>query len=221
MKRSITSILSLFLALPLMAGAMSCSDEKDAITGADGGTGGSTSGTGGATTGSGGTTAGSGGARGGSGGTTAGTGGSVGTDAGTDATTDTPVPTPLWSAAKAKSLSAQETSGFIAGPASCTNYTLVIATKAFTASDCSATVPRVSRTLTDAEFGTVDAAMAKLKVTTQTNCGADKGVLEIRVKGNDGTETWFRDSFYACQAGGGIFVDNIDSPIAALRALAN
>ena len=53
-----------------------------------------------------------------------------------------------------------------------------------------------SRTLTDAEFKTVTAALGKVQVTHGNNCGFDGNVITLDVQNEDGVEL-YADDFYA------------------------
>jgi hypothetical protein len=107
------------------------------------------------------------------------------------------------------------------------HYTLDVATKGFTFQRCAAgatsTDPLVldsgSRTIDATEYAKVDAAMKALVVATEKNCGADKGVYTVTVTSPRGASTYY-DSFYACNGGGKIYVDNIDGVFSALGMLA-
>ena len=54
-------------------------------------------------------------------------------------------------------------------------------------------------TLPDAQWTSIDAAVAGVKVSGKTNCGADADHRELTVVSADGSLT-YGDDFYACQA---------------------
>jgi hypothetical protein len=108
------------------------------------------------------------------------------------------------------------------------HYTVDIKTSAFTFARCAAgTTPSDplqlltgNRTLTPAQLATVDAAMKQLTPPKDPKaCGADKGVYTVTVK-TPRDELTYYDSFYVCNGGGKLYVDNIDGVFAALTALA-
>jgi hypothetical protein len=142
-----------------------------------------------------------------------------------DAKPDTTPPNPnvIWDPANAKALRAYETSGFSsANSFGCNNYVLDVATKSLTLTNsCPAGAPPApkTRTLTTAEYAMVDAAMAKLTISSNTGCGADKGDMTVEVETTDGTKTMYWDSFYACRGTGRKFVDMIDGVMSTLRTL--
>lgn len=78
-----------------------------------------------------------------------------------------------------------------------------------------------SRTLTEAELATVDAAMNEVTAATHDFCGADKPYLYLEVtSASQGTKKYL-DSFYSCQGGSDTYVDNIDGVFSAFRDLAH
>jgi len=157
-----------------------------------------------------------------------------GTDAGPDATADASVD-PIWPADAQKLVADSPGGGFTPMPpagSECTygaqRYTVEIATRAFTFQRCTAgatsTDPlklvKGGRTLTAAELATVDAAMKNLTPPKDPNaCGADKGVYTVTVTSPRGDATFY-DSFYVCQGGGKVYVDNIDGVFQAFNMLA-
>jgi hypothetical protein len=158
----------------------------------------------------------------------------AGLDAAKDAANDAAAPG-IWPA-DAETLSADSAGGgFTPTPpagSKCSygaeHYTLQIKTSLFTFARCAAgatpadplQLVQGSRTLATAELASVDTAMKAVTLAKDgTACGADKGVYTVSVKTPAG-ETIYYDSFYACQGGGKIYVDNIDAPFQALRQLA-
>jgi hypothetical protein len=138
--------------------------------------------------------------------------------------TTPPNPNVIWDPANAKALRAYEVLGGIAPGSSfgCNNYALDVATKSLTfTNSCpnGAPPPPKTRTLTTGEYAMVDAAMAKLTISSNTNCGADKGAMTVEVETTDGTKTTYWDSFYACAGMGRKFVDMIDGVMSTLRTL--
>jgi hypothetical protein len=106
-------------------------------------------------------------------------------------------------------------------------FSLVMATKLFAWERCTPGVNpgdplllvKGSRVLTPAEVGSVDAAMKKLAPPKDPKlCGADKGVYTVEVKTPRSDITYY-DSFYACNGGGKIYVDQIDGVFGAFAAL--
>ena len=74
------------------------------------------------------------------------------------------------------------------------------------------------RDVNQSEYDTVTNALAQLRLSTATDCGADKSEEKLQILTPDGEQDYF-DSFYACE-NEGAYVDNIDGVFAALRALA-
>ena len=158
---------------------------------------------------------------GGSGGTS-GAGGTSGTDAGTT----------IWPANATRLHATSSGGGEIPSPpagSDCTigaaEYTLDVASRSLTWSECRYETwqdPWLEstgiRSLTEAEFATVDAAMLGLSLYEGDMCGADKGMLVVEVTTPDGTFEYY-DNFYACMDDGRVFVDNIDAVFSAFREL--
>jgi hypothetical protein len=152
-----------------------------------------------------------------------------GNDTGTttpDGKRDTTPPNPnvIWDPATAKAIRAYEALGGLAPGAtfSCNNYVLDVAARSLTLTNScpnGAPPPPKTRTLTAAEYAMVDAAMAKLSISSNTGCGADKGEMNVEVENTDGTKTMYWDSFYACRGMGRKFVDMIDGVMSTLRTL--
>jgi hypothetical protein len=153
-----------------------------------------------------------------------------GMDTGTtapDARPDVTPPNPnvIWDPATAKALRAYETPGLFSSGSSfsCNNYVLDVATRSLTLTNscpAGAPPPPKTRTLSTAEYAMVDAAIAKLSISSSTNCGADKGEMTVEVENTDGTRTKYWDSFYACMGMGRKYVDMIDQLMGTLRTLA-
>ena len=153
-----------------------------------------------------------------------------GSDAAADAAID-----PIWPADAEKLVADSPGGGFVPMPpagSECNygaqRYTVEIATKAFTFQRCTAgatatdplKLDKGGRTLTAGELATVDAAMKKLTPPKDPMaCGADKGVYTVTVTSPRGEATFY-DSFYVCQGGGKVYVDNIDGVFEAFRLLA-
>lgn len=76
-----------------------------------------------------------------------------------------------------------------------------------------------SATITTAELTAVNQAMNVVAVATDDACGADKPLMQIKVTTPAG-ETTYTDSFYRCDGGTRIYVDNIGGVFSALRAAA-
>ena len=154
----------------------------------------------------------------------------AGADAAADAAID-----PIWPADAEKLVADSPGGGFVPTPpagSECTygaqRYTVEIATRAFTFQRCTAgatatdplKLDKGGRTLTAGELATVDAAMKKLTPPKDPMaCGADKGVYTVTVTSPRGEATFY-DSFYVCQGGGKVYVDNIDGVFEAFRLLA-
>lgn len=157
-----------------------------------------------------------------------------GADAGADATADAAIDT-IWPADAEKLVADSPGGGFVPMPpagSECNygaqRYTVEIATRAFTFQRCTAgatatdplKLDKGGRTLTAGELATVDAAMKKLTPPKDPMaCGADKGVYTVTVTSPRGDATFY-DSFYVCQGGGKVYVDNIDGVFEAFRLLA-
>jgi hypothetical protein len=168
---------------------------------------------------------------------TPGSGGGGGTGGGgSDASTDAGVDDAIWPADAQKITADSPGGGFTPQPppgSECTygqvHYTLDLATRAFTWSRC---VPPAAagdvgplrlidgaRTLSEDEVASIDAAMKKLTPPKDpTACGADKGVYTVTVTTPRGATTYY-DSFYVCQGGGKLYVDNIDDVFSAFGAI--
>lgn len=107
-------------------------------------------------------------------------------------------------------------------------FTLDVATKKLSWEECNWTsngaplhLETGSRTITAAEFATVDAAMNDVTISAGDICGADKPMLSIKVtSAAQGTKT-YTDSFYSCMGGNRTYVDHIDGVFGALRDLAH
>jgi hypothetical protein len=171
----------------------------------------------------------------------AGGGGDAGEDAtppadgGTDAVATDAAVDPIWPADAEKLVADSPGGGFVPMPpagSECNygaqRYTVEIATRAFAFQRCAAgataTDPlklvKGGRILTTGELATVDAAMKNLTPPKDPNaCGADKGVYTVTVTSPRGDATFY-DSFYVCQGGGKVYVDNIDGVFEAFRLLA-
>lgn len=70
-------------------------------------------------------------------------------------------------------------------------------------------------TLSTAKLATIDAAMNALEVATEDRCGADKPYETLKVSTPAGDKT-YTDSFYSCQRGDTVYVDNIGGVFGAL-----
>jgi hypothetical protein len=171
------------------------------------------------------------GAQGGAAGQGAGVPGGAGGSGGTGGTTSG---TQIWPA-DAEQLDATETGGGEIGPAppgsDCdlgeAHYDVVVASRAFVWSECPGganwddpwLMISGSRTLTAPELQQIDTAMLALTVASGQSCGADKALLTVDVTTPHGT-TEYVDSFYECNGGDTIYVDNIDAVFAVLGQLA-
>lgn len=178
--------------------------------------------------GSGGGTAGTGGTGGG----TAGTGGGTAGTAGTGGTTGTDAGTTIWPGDATRLHATSSGGGEVPQPppgSDCTigaaDYTLYVATRSLTWTECRAETwedpwleATGSRTLTEAEYATVDAAMLGLSIYDGDMCGADKSMLVVEVTTPGGTFE-YHDNFYACMGDGKVFVENIDGVFGALGEL--
>jgi hypothetical protein len=103
-------------------------------------------------------------------------------------------------------------------------YTLTVATKNLAWRLCQPPAPGApyqlvisQRTLTDFERDALVAALDKVAVSTAPSCGADKGVLALKVTTVEG-EKEYLDNFYACLKQG-VYVTNIDGVFQVLRQL--
>jgi hypothetical protein len=103
-------------------------------------------------------------------------------------------------------------------------YTLTVATKNLAWRLCQPPAPGApyqlvisQRTLTDFERDALVAALDKVAVSTAPSCGADKGVLALKVTTAAG-EKEYLDNFYACLKQG-VYVTNIDGVFQVLRQL--
>ena len=133
----------------------------------------------------------------------------------------------IWPATATK-LVASVSGGFIAPPpagSTCSNgaeYTLVAATKKLSWKICEfdGANPRHYKTGTITLSATKLAAVASvlngLQVATQHNCGADKP-FESFVVTTPAGDKHYTDSFYACNGGSDVYVDDIGSVFDALR----
>jgi hypothetical protein len=103
-------------------------------------------------------------------------------------------------------------------------YTWTVATKNLAWRLCQPAAPGApyqtvvgQRVLTDFERDALVAALAKVAVTTAPSCGADKGILALKVTTPAG-EKEYLDNFYQCQKQG-VYVTNIDGVFQVLRQL--
>ena len=76
-----------------------------------------------------------------------------------------------------------------------------------------------STTITVAELAKVNQAMNAVTISTVDLCGADKPLLQIKVTAPGGEKT-YTDSFYSCDGGNRVYVDNIGGVFGALRTAA-
>jgi hypothetical protein len=76
-----------------------------------------------------------------------------------------------------------------------------------------------SKTLSDLEMSTLDAAMQNVAISQREYCGADKPFLTIKVTSALQGAKRYVDSYYKCSgaSGDGPFVDNIDGVFSAFR----
>lgn len=178
-----------------------------------------------------------GGGGGGGGGGDGGGGGNDGggTDGGgTDAATDAGSDDGIWPASATNLAADTPGGGFAPSPppgSACAtgeaHYTLDRKTHVMTSDRCApgatSTDPyqriKNTRTLDATQEATIDKAMNGLVVSHSTACGADKPDYYVTVTTPKGATSYY-DSFYICNGGGKIYVDNIDDVFAAFQALA-
>jgi hypothetical protein len=157
--------------------------------------------------------------------------------AGMDAGTDAPdaadgggIANQVWPADAIKLVAEDRGGGFAPNPpagSACQwsgTYTLTVATKNLAWRLCQPAAPGgpyqmvvSQRVLTDFERDALVTALAKVAVTTAPSCGADKGVLALKVTTPAG-EKEYLDNFYQCQKQG-VYVTNIDGVFQVLRQL--
>lgn len=145
---------------------------------------------------------------------------------------DPPHPTPavVWPASATVLVATDEGGGFVQAPpagSACmeseVHFTFTRATRALAYQVCDATkIPyawkKGTRTLTVNEASTIETTMANVALTSSPmSCGADKSVEWLMVTSANGTQKYL-DSFYACEKKG-VYVDNVDPVLEALRAL--
>jgi hypothetical protein len=106
------------------------------------------------------------------------------------------------------------------------DYVLDVATRNLTWTECRSSdtwedpwlEQAGSRTLTEAEYATVDAAMLALTIYTGNMCGADKPLLLVEVTSSQGTLAYY-DDFYSCLGDARTYVENIGGVFSALGKL--
>lgn len=147
---------------------------------------------------------------------------------------DAPASSGIWPANATKLVASSPGGGFVApAPPGSTcaighqKYSLDVATKTLSWETCawqgSGTPLKLAtgtRVVTAAESATVSAAMGNVKVATRNACGADKPFLSLEVTSPVGVKK-YADSFYACNGGPQVYVDQIDGVFEAFRLLAH
>ena len=142
--------------------------------------------------------------------------------------------TPIWSADATKLVAHNAGGGFVRpAPAGSTcgtgqsKYTLDVATSRLAWEECNWNdlglplhMASGSTTLTPAAMKKVNAAMNAVTPAKGDTCGADKSYLSLEVTSPAGAKT-YNDSFYSCQGGGKVYVDNMDAVFGALRDAAH
>jgi hypothetical protein len=128
----------------------------------------------------------------------------------------------------ATKLVAKQSGGFMPPPpagSTCTNqheYSLTLATRKLSYSSCefNGNLPRHLKTgtvtLTSAQLAKVNAAMNAVEIATRDICGADKPFETLTVSSPAGDKKYV-DSFYSCQGGENVYIDNIGGVFGALR----
>lgn len=136
----------------------------------------------------------------------------------------------IWPA-EATKLVAKISGGFMAPPppgSTCTagvEYTLDRAAKKLSWKRCdfNGPLPRTfvsgNAMLSAARIAAIGTAMNSLEVATEDRCGADKPFETLTVSTPAG-DKHYTDSFYACNRGSDVYVDNIGVVFAALEAAA-
>ncbi len=144
-----------------------------------------------------------------------------------------PGPAALWPVDAEEVVATSEGGGFAPPPppgSTCilgvARYAVAVSAKTLHFERCMATgaapfqLVKGDRTLSPAEFATVDTAMRGLtSVVDKTACGTDKPRYTVSVKTPRGAMT-YEDAFYACQGGGKLYVENIDELLDVLAKLA-
>ncbi len=142
--------------------------------------------------------------------------------------------TPIWSAASTKLVAQNAGGGFVRpGPAGSTcatgqsKFTLDVANSSLAWEECNwndlgLPLHTTSGTtaLSAADMKKVNAAMNAVAISKGDICGADKPYLSLKVTSPAGDKT-YNDSFYSCQGGNKVYVDNIDAVFGALRDAAH
>ena len=133
----------------------------------------------------------------------------------------------IWPADATK-LVAKMSGGFMPPPppgSTCTNgqeYTLTLATKKLAWANCdyNGGGPRHmktgTKTLSSAALATINTAMNAVEIAGGDMCGADKPYMTLSVSSPAGTNK-FVDSFYSCNSGDNVYIDNIGGVFGALR----
>ena len=133
----------------------------------------------------------------------------------------------IWPADATK-LVAKLSGGFMPPPpagSTCSNgqeYSLTLATRKLSWANCdfNGSLPRHMKTgvvtLTNAELAKIHAAMNAVEIATSDSCGADKPFETLTVSSPAGDKKYV-DSFYRCNRGDNVYIDNIGGVFGALR----